>query len=185
MKLLKLAALTIFSASILSCGDDDSGAPAYELTVENAVGSYSLNELQGEDKAVVVLNANEQEVAETITVSEGSLFTGATVTLLADGTFTITGSYALETTVTIDGDIDEDAAGGGIVNLDDSGSYALDIDNEVITFTSMNQQLLEGDYDLELSEESMDITQLSLLVDSTEATTTTTTTTEFSYSFGR
>lgn len=187
MKALKFLALTLFSATILSCGDDDS-APApetFDLTVANLVGEFTMNRLEGEDSEVVTLNSSGETLEETIVSSEGSQFTDdAVLTLTADGNYTLTGSYLLTVMNSDNGTITEDEDAGGIEDLDDSGTYVLDAENEEISFTSNSTSFLMDIYDIDLTENSLTISR-STEVLLEESATTTTTTDEISYSFER
>lgn len=173
MKALKFLALTLFSATIVSCGDDDSG-PSFQLTEENIVGSYELVDFSGESNSVTTFNENEIPVSSSI--STGEDYFAPTLILSADGTFESSGSYTFDTVTTTG---NERMEGTELVNLADEGTYEFNAEDMELVFSSTLNDVIGGSYSIERSSED----GLTLEFETTEVENSITTTTTNTFVF--
>lgn len=170
MKALKLLALTLFSATIFSCGDDDS-APSFQLTDENIVGSYELVDFSGISEDVAILDGTATPISSTI--SQGDEYFEPTIILLPDGTFTSSGTYIFDsTTTTLEGETDNRINELYI----DEGSYEFDAEAMELIFTSTSNNAIVGTFSIEMSSENgLTLEQETIKVENSITTTTTNT----------
>ena len=171
MKLLKKFVWLLASVALVACGGDDDtpSAPAYELSEANILGTYTMNELAIETQRLVT---DGDTVTPTSTTEiEGINFQGFELTLSNGGSYAVTDNSFYTKEETVNGDVitDED---GEIVSVSDSGTYSLDVDNEVITFTSTNgtEGFFNGEFEIDsFSQSSLKISNEETIVDETNS----------------
>lgn len=170
MKALKFLALTLFSATILSCGDDDS-APSFQLSEENIVGSYELIDFSGNSDSATTSDGNEVRVSSTI--SEGDEYFSPVIILSADGTFASSGTYIFDsTTTTLEGE--ENVRVNALFT--DEGTYEFNAASMNIMFTSTSNDLIDGTFAIvRSSENGLTLEQEITQVENSITTTTTST----------
>ena len=158
MKLFKILALALTSISLVACGsDDDSSTPAPELTVESLQGNYEMTALT--INTTRVLDEGGGVMTDLDPRSEtADRIEDVILTLSSNDTFTITGSYIRETL--LDGEIDEDA--NTIGQIDDAGTYSINIENQTINFVSDNTEdaddvFLSGMYTISSIEDTSNL----------------------------
>ncbi|WP_310993279.1 hypothetical protein [Aequorivita marina] len=133
MKTTKLILLFTIAMATLSCSsDDDNGPEPYTLSTNNFVDTYKMKFLEVIEVETITFSNGSTSTSTSTTV--GSVFQNVQYEFNSDNTFTATGLYNTQTTITNpDGSTTvEDPI---IVNLDESGTYALNTGNSKVTIT--------------------------------------------------
>lgn len=143
MKLLKSFILLFTFVSFISCGDDDD-APSFDLSTGNLAGSFSVNELEEDDKKSTIVSGVTVNVSTA--TAKGSVFQIA-VTIGSNNTYSATGTFLYKKTETITGTSPVDTE--RIITLNESGTYSLNTTDRKINFISSgSSDLLNGLYEI-------------------------------------
>lgn len=176
MKLTKLIFLFALTIATLSCSknDDDNGPDPYKLSTTNFVDTYKLKFLEIKEVQTITFNNGTTSTSTSTTV--GSVFQNVNYLFNSNNTFTATGLYNIVTTVT-NADGSTTVNDPVIVNLDESGTYSLNISDSKLTTTDDEGEVL--------SFEIKDYTETGMTLYSETTTTSgnssTVTTTEYRF----
>ena len=142
---------------IFACKSDDEGNQ-YLLSYENVAGLYNLVYLNGNIDTTVEVQGIPVTAVTTIV---GDTFQ-VDATFNQNGTYSLEGEYRVTITTTAGGNTETDTE---IVVIDDTGTYQIDANEQMITITS-NLEEFDGSFDVTLFNE----TQLRMVQEeSTEA----------------
>jgi hypothetical protein len=129
MKNFKLLLLAFVAILGTSCGDDDG--PGFALDAANFAGTYQVTALSGN-----VTIVEQQSVGGSVTTTldfTGDTFNNTRFVFNANGTYTSSGSFR-ETTITRRSGTPDDTD-TEIVDLDDQGTFVLNIPSRTVTIT--------------------------------------------------
>lgn len=141
MKLIKYILALCITISISSCSNNNSDVPFFELSKTNIAGTYNIKSLSTNAKASALVS--NLSVPVSTATSLGETFQ-VNFSLNADGTYIVSGSYVLASTITPSGltPIKETT----IISLEDSGSYEIDTIDSTITFYSSKENFIKGTF---------------------------------------
>lgn len=139
MKSIKIILSLFVTISLLSCGDNETEKVSFNLSKDNIIGSYNISALNLNTE---VSNEIVSDVFATFSTAE---FVGDTfqidLTLNSDNTYTLAGQYRVLTTVEIVGGTNPTIP-PAIINFTDSGTYAINTSENIVQFTSKENNFL-------------------------------------------
>lgn len=176
MKLFKLLAILFISVSIVSCGGDDS--PSFDLSTANLAGTYDLTAFESESVTQITASGSTIELGRE--TGFGDSFDDAEL-IFSGNRFTFTGDYRIVSETIKNGETTEDT---DIINLDDNGTFSLDLTDKEITFNGGEN--LNGVYNVDVfTSEKLVITiqgsQPAEMVDGDDSVGTVISTTTFTF----
>lgn len=138
MKFFKYVIILFISVSLVNCSKD-STEPPFVLSNANLAGTYNINSLSVNIKATAITSGIPVTISRATNV--GSVFQFDFI-LNANGSYTASGQYVLDTSVTPTGS--SPITNTSIINIDDSGTYQINTTTNTITFTSSKGDFIEG-----------------------------------------
>jgi hypothetical protein len=119
MKSIKHIIIVFAAICVISCGSDDDSAillPAF--TGDNATGIYDIVAFSSAELRTEVRQGG---TINTLTETVGSTFTDTSLTLTANGNYSLAGTYVEDKTIAITGNFPSTSR--TIITLDDMGTY--------------------------------------------------------------
>ena len=128
MNFKKLIFLFTLAIATISCSSDDDGPGPYVFSNDNLSGNYKTTLLTGDIEQTYTVNGTE---VKSVTKIVGDTFQMTTV-FGANGSYSASGQYRTETTITTAGNTTTDSE---IIVVEDEGTYSISPDKKRLTIT--------------------------------------------------
>jgi len=174
MKFYKLIIIFLVTLVMVSCKKDDNGddGEEYALSAANFIGDYEQNYLQNLISETVVFSNGTTSTSTTTTL--GDIFQDVIYQMQSNGIFTANGLLTTNQII-VSADGETTMNDGVIIDLELSGTYALNVPNSVLTIIYDDEEGIQVTklYDITVYTETEMRMEYEISVTSGDITTTT------------